>query len=391
MATQANSASCKSLSISDSFHNEQIRSRLKSLVRQCLTFSEVCAEAEGALPTDVLHQLLNLHAESRTAKLTQILQTVTTADRHPPDLCFGELENLLIDYDWRFDKATAGRLYRLLRDFESVLCLGTPTVFALLCPLRRRDFLVDRNPLYSEIFGQAEDRVAYESVEDWNAMAPNRTFDAVLLDPPWYLTSYFVWITVALRLLEPGGTLFLPVFPRLLRETAQWEISVLTKFLASLGTVSFLPCRLQYETPSFEKEYFARLKLPALYGWRSAQLLAVRISGSARSVVAGSIRASRDQWSRSRFGAAVVAVKRSGELEPTSVNRDNKVFFLDSVSRQDNRRQRITAISSRNMATCSHLSAVLEIQIRTMQKLGGALALSDPLVEAATKLGFSHA
>lgn len=370
MATQANSASCKSLFIIDSFHDEQIKSRLKSLVRQCLTFSEVCAEAEGALPTDVLHQLLRLHAENRTAELTRILQTVRTADAHPPDPCFCELENLLIDYDWRFDKSTADRLYRLLRDFESVLCLGTPTVFALLAPLRRRDFLVDRNRLYSEIFGRAEDRVAYESVEDWNATAPSRTFGAVLLDPPWYLSSYFVWISVALRLLEPGGTLFLPLFPRLLRESAQWEISVLTKFLASLGTISVLPCRLKYETPSFEREYFARLDLPSLDGWRSAQLLAVRISQPARPVDPRSVRPSHEQWFRYRFGTAVVAVKRSDEQTAVSLDVHDKVFFLDSVSKQDNRRQRVTAISSRNMATCSQLGTALQIQLRTMQKRG---------------------
>lgn len=339
----------------------------------------------------MLRQLAAINDENPTGELTHILQTVRDANSDAPQSCFGNLENLLIDFDWRFDKPTAEQVHSLLKPFDSVLCLGTPTVFALLLSSKRQDFLVDQNPLYSEIFG-SDARIAYASIETWNGAALGRRFDAVLLDPPWYLDSYFAWIGTALRLLKPGGTLFFPLFPRLLRESAQWEISVLNAFLVSLGAVSVASFRLRYETPSFEREYFARLELPALDGWRTAQLLATRIPEPDRTAAAHTVHLHRDQWCRYRFGTAVVAVKDSCERSDAPPSSDGRVFFLDSVSKRDIRRSQITAISSRNVATHLHLGRALKIQLRIMQEQQASwLGTSDPLIEAISNAGYCYA
>jgi hypothetical protein len=191
----------------DKSYNDRLRLRLEFLIQRCGTFLEVCSEAEGASPCDVLYELSALSSLNRTTKLMRILQTAT--DGTPStDFCFGNLENLLIDYDWRFDKATAERLYQLLREFECVLCIGTPTVFALLRSLRRQDCLIDQNPLYSEILGQSDDKIVLEAIESLRSTRLNRTFSAILLDPPWYLNSYKLWISAGLNLLEPGEQYF---------------------------------------------------------------------------------------------------------------------------------------------------------------------------------------
>jgi hypothetical protein len=280
---------------------------LEFLIQRCGTFFEVCREAQGALPSDIYHQLLLLGSQHRGTNLTRILQTAADANS-PPAFCFKELENLLIDYDWRFEKSTAERLYRLLWDFQSVLCLGTPTVFALRRSLKRQDFLVDQNPYYSDILDQSNDTLLSGPIDDLSGASLNRTFSAVLLDPPWYLNSYKAWINAALSFLKPRGTMFLPIFPRLLRETAQREIPVLLELLASLGSVTMLPFQLRYETPTFEAECLSRAGLTPLHGWRSAQLAAVCVLQPNTSRKTDRQVISDDEWARYRFGATVVEV-----------------------------------------------------------------------------------
>ncbi len=390
MTPQSISACRESASGDGASYNDRLRLRLEFLIQRCSSFFEVCAEAQGAFPNDVYRQLVLLGSQQYNTNATRILQTVADTNS-PPDFCFGELENLLIDYDWRFDKSTAERLYRLLWDFESVLCMGTPTVFALRRPLRRQDFLVDQNPYYSNILDQSDDRIISEPIDNLNATTLNRTFSAVLLDPPWYLNSYEAWIDTGLSLLKPGGTMFLPIFSRLLRETAQWEIRVLLDSLASLGKVSMVPFRLKYETPTFETECLRRFALPPLHGWRSARLAAIRVIQPNKSRKMKRQAISHPKWARYRFGAAVVAIKSLARRESALSESNARLFFLDSVSERDSRRHAITAISSRNMATNSSLTSELRAELGIIHDRGRSKGWDNPLVEAASRLGIPDA
>ena len=62
---------------------------------------------------------------------------------------FADPENLIVDFDWRFQKDTAERLFGMLARFGRVACIGAPTVFSLLSKVRRTDILIDQNPTIS--------------------------------------------------------------------------------------------------------------------------------------------------------------------------------------------------------------------------------------------------
>jgi hypothetical protein len=371
-----------------SSYTERLRSTVQSLICACHSFFEICSKAQGASPHDVLGQLQTLYSESPNTKLAQLLATATE-DEAQPNLCFSQLENLLIDYDWRFNKPTAERLRRLLQDFESVACVGSPTVFALLRSRTRRDILVDQNSYYQDILDGKDGSIISQPIERWDSGALSRSFPAIMLDPPWYLDSYQTWITASIPLLQSGGTMFLPVFPRLVRPTAQREFAILMDRLASLGSITILPIRAHYETPTFERECLRQLDLPPLHGWRSAKLVAVRVFHPDKPKNWTAKSTPHHEWIRYRFGAQVVAIKRRPEAARSETTTGD-VFFLDSVSERDSRRQQLTAISSRNMASNSQFTSNLERQLQLIERSKSRIP-GDLLVEAANMAGKSHA
>jgi hypothetical protein len=250
---------------------------------------------------------------------------------------------------------------------------------------QQSDMLLDQNPLYSGIFGISNEQFVCEQIERWEFTSYKRTFKCVLLDPPWYLKTYIAWINAALSFIVPGGSLLLPIFPRLIRESAESEIQSLVNFLQSLGSVSFLPFRARYETPSFEAACFRAVELPALHGWRSASIAAVRVddgAGLSRPTLGAS---SHSDWTRYRFGSAVVAAETLPAL-PAQKSKASKSFFLDSVSDRDGRRHDITAISSRNIATRMRPNSPIKDQLRILEEHGNSTLYLDPLIEALSRL-----
>jgi hypothetical protein len=366
-------------------YETRLKAKVSGLVPICETFHELCSNAEGMFPTVAFDFLKQLETHHDSAKIRRLIDSANYQVSEGPRW-FADPENLIVDFDWRFQKDTAERLFGMLARFGRVACIGAPTVFSLLSKVRRTDILIDQNPYYEHAFGREAGRVFCSAIEDFNPFDVGGQFEAALLDPPWSLADYESWLEATLPLIVKGGSLFIPVFPSLLRERAELDVSSLMQRLAKIGQVLFLPFRVRYETPTFEEEVLREKDLPPLHGWRSARMVEVRVDQSFRPTAKR--RLAKEKWDRFEFGSTLVAVKSGHSAYIQS--SEGRFFFLDSVSSRDESRPLITAVSSRNIATdfqdTSLLSEIL-LSIATRTKMTDDV---DPLIVAARDLGASY-
>jgi hypothetical protein len=296
---------------------------------------------------------------------------------------FTRPENLIVDFDWRFQKDTAERLADMLLGFRNVICVGTPTVFSLLSAVRRTDVLIDQNPYYERVLSSNDGRVICSTIEDFNCLGFEKRFDAALLDPPWNLVDYKSWLQAVLPMIAIRGSLFIPIFPNLLREGVESDLWSLTQTLSNFGQISVVPFKVRYDTPTFEEEVLRRKGLPPLHGWRSAAMIEVRVDRSAPG--RPKTERPKESWDRLQFGRTVVAIKDNHWKNIQSAK--GQFFFLNSVSNRDETRRQITAVSSRNVATDFQNTSLLSQTLRSIASSSRVLSHVDPLIVASEELG----
>lgn len=362
--------------------------KIAGLVPASETFLELCSNADGIFPTAAFDALVRMKADHASEKIEQLIDTVDDQrfQRSEERIWFAGLENLIVDFDWRFQKDTAERLFGMLSRFGSVVCVGTPTVFSLLSEVRRTDILIDQNPYYKRTLSTNGRRMFCSAIEDFNFSDFGQQFEAALIDPPWNLVDYKSWLDATLPMIAAGGSLFVPIFPNLLREKIESDLWSIERELANVGQISILPFRVRYDTPTFEEEVLSRKGLPPLHGWRSAEMIEVRVG---RSISGGARRgAAKPHWDRFEFGSTIVAVRTNHSTDSQSA--EGHFFFLNSVSNRDKARHQITAVSSRNVATDFRNSSLLSKTLRSMShrpRLGRHI---DPLILASRNLGVPY-
>lgn len=148
-----------------------------------------------------------------------------------------------LDFDWRYNEDTARRLSCMLAPYDTVLCLGTPSVARLLDAHNRDVTLVDRQPFQN---------VRQHITLDIGEFQPVRAYDVALLDPPWYPETVRLWTTVAARCVGAGGKVFVSIWPPTTRPGAEREVELLLNEFESWGKVERMVFPLQYDIPRFE-------------------------------------------------------------------------------------------------------------------------------------------
>jgi hypothetical protein len=177
-------------------YEARLHAKIYSLVPASKTFLELCSNADGIFPTAAFDALVRMKADYGSKKIKQLIDTLDNQHfQHSEEpRWFAGLENLIVDFDWRFQKDTAERLFGMLSRFRSVVCVGTPTVFSLLSKVRRADVLIDQNPYYKRTLFTDGGRVFCSAIEDFNFFGLEKQFEAALLDPPWNLVDYRSWL-----------------------------------------------------------------------------------------------------------------------------------------------------------------------------------------------------
>jgi len=148
-----------------------------------------------------------------------------------------------LDFDWRYDEATAQALASLLRTSPPVILIGAPTVARLLETAGDDITLVDRQPIQA---------VHQHLVFDAASFIADRDYRTALADPPWYPAQLKSWSESAARAVGPGGTIYVSVWPDATRPTAAAERALVLKGFSRWAHISRNAATLRYTTPGFE-------------------------------------------------------------------------------------------------------------------------------------------
>jgi hypothetical protein len=148
-----------------------------------------------------------------------------------------------LDFDWRYDDATAQALASLLRNSHPIVAIGAPTVARLLEATGVDVTLVDRQPIQA---------VHRHIVCDAAHFPADRGYRTALVDPPWYPAQLNSWSEAAARAVGAGGTVFVSIWPDATRPSAAAELAFTLNGFSRWAHISRNAATLRYATPWFE-------------------------------------------------------------------------------------------------------------------------------------------
>jgi len=333
------------------------------------SFQHVCSASKGAFPTEVLAVLQELGIVKGSGVPVPLhgIRTSISNPRWWP-------EPSPADYEWRFTGESANSIASLaLEEGSSILCLGSPTVFQALLARGADVYLVDRNPYLSELFSYHSQRIISLDVREIEqaSSALGRTFDVVVMDPPWYTSHTLYWLSCAALLAKASGSILFPLFPEFVRPSAGVEREEIFAMLEALGTPTSGPALL-YETPIFEMETLARAGLQIAGDWRTTDLISVKLSPDRPKIAVQA--PDEPKWVHFRFGVQIVSLRMDESENGDSITfappYPDGSYLLRSVSARDPIRSRIHLWTSRNrVATLRGISRIR--QFLTMLQEGG--------------------
>jgi hypothetical protein len=250
--------------------------RARAVIGTTTDIVDVFRKMRGAFPTD-LRCIVGEDLKSNYAE--------SNAGRSMEDLTEGHL----LDAEWYFTDRTATVLSRAILDYRPlrVLLLGCPR---LVTPLMKASVSVDLFDYSDHGIAQFIDpdllgnlrshRIDITSNVDYLQKVVAERYDAVALDPPWYLAEYSAWLSVATSALRSGGVLITTLIPPLTRPTASIERRALMNTLNRLGKSRLRTASVEYLTPRFEYETMAAAGMAMTESWRRGDcVITVRNSG----------------------------------------------------------------------------------------------------------------
>ncbi|MBY5817584.1 hypothetical protein HFN60_18360 [Rhizobium leguminosarum] len=175
-------------------------------------------------------------------------------------------EELIIDFDWRFSNYTLRMYETVLSGRSKVLFIGAPTLYFFFKRLHSFDsFLFDINDSY--LAQKDGGNIIVGDIRSIYASDLRGTFDAVVIDPPWYPADIALWTQIGLSFLAANGLLVSTVFPPTVRPGADTELSnYLNVFRPLFAKTSYFIS--VYNSPSFEAEVFRGSGVSYLDNWR---------------------------------------------------------------------------------------------------------------------------
>lgn len=252
------------------------------------TFEEIVRRCHGVYPTQVKQILdsLNLYTTPVSLYLTQKdlipCSVNTTIDSDVTDLITYKLDNNPVLSCWYYSWNTCQKIASIdLWHDKRILFLGTPRLFEYFVISNKSSYyrLIDLDKVVIKELHQKYEspRVTVEQ-NDINTITDfNQKYDVVFLDPPWYLESYYSWLTKAFHFVQKNGIIIAPLFPYLLRPTASDERKKLYEFCRKTSkTVLSFPDFMEYDVPTFEKQELIHAGLDILSNWKISDLIIIK-------------------------------------------------------------------------------------------------------------------
>lgn len=191
-------------------------------------------------------------------------------------------------------------------------------------------------------------RIVIADLNDYEFLEISK-FDCVIMDPPWYLNYYKIWLEKSGRILKTGGDVYVTLFQEYLRPKAKKEITEIEKLVNQIGKHDVLAGFVNYITPLFERELFNYYNVPCFANWRIADLLIIKKDREISSL--GNIKYTKDSWVRIEIGTQLIALKNNtvqNEKIRVKFPYGNADSLIRSVSNRDSVRAKLNFITSRN-------------------------------------------
>lgn len=267
--------------------------RIKACIRTALrdfprTFDEIVKKCYGAYPLQVKQAMEEMKIYSRLVPLyftqeEEILYSENTEiDYCKTELITYTIENNPILSNWYFSWQACQKISQIdLWQGKTLLFMGTPRLFEyfVVHNMGEKVTLIDLDEKVTESL-----RRKYLSkknmeidirTEDINFLQKqDAKYDTVFLDPPWYLEAYISWLSKALELSSPKGTIITSIFPFLVRPTASKERKKLFEYCRKNSrSVLSIPEYLEYDIPTFEKKELEHAEIDIRSNWKISDLL----------------------------------------------------------------------------------------------------------------------
>ena len=331
--------------------------RLSDCIRVAIShesrsFLEIVRSGEGAYPTVIRDSLRYLAPQINESTVStygplcgvspyrSVLETV----EGNPLLC-----------SWYFTEVTCRRI-STLRDWKglSLGFLGTPRLFEWFSQndLGRERVLFDLDNFVMDRLSSQVQRAGNLLINfDMAQAIPEHLagkFDCVFLDPPWYESDYFLWLSRA-STLAPSGIVVLPIFPALTRPAAVAErATILGRLQNFTDDLTFLLGVVEYEIPAFEQNQLKASGIEFCGPWKIADMVVGRLS----SIIPyeGNLGPTLVCWKELNFPSLRLFLNISDVNQHTeallSYVTEGSVF-LASPSRREPGRKRANLLTSR--------------------------------------------
>jgi hypothetical protein len=253
------------------------------------------------------------------------------------------------NFDWRFTDQTIKKIVAMVRNkkFKSIALFGAPSLFVPISKIVNTVVLYDINELLKVHFNQ-DSRVIIVDLNSHN-LTKNRNFDCIIMDPPWYLNYYKLWIQKGNSILKLGGEMYITMFQELLRPKASKELQTIKKVVSLMGDFEIYENYINYITPQFEVELFNYKNIPCFSNWRVADLITIKKEHNRNISSIGNYK--KDDWTRIEMGTQTIAIRNDNDASKwitVSYPYGTNDSLIKSLSIRDGIRKKLNFVTSRN-------------------------------------------
>lgn len=293
------------------------------------TFEKLLGNLSGMYPSDVKRIVSHMISKGRIVVNRQgkyILPTFsqpfqenntwTAVDQEYSKFLKSMHDPHPLDYDWYFSLKGARFIFTsILENYlipeTSLLFLGAPltAVYFLLAEdklsMNIKVSIIDKN---EDLLVSIKERFRKCTIiiHDLQNELPNEMkeqFEIIIMDPPWYIDYYRLFISRSAELITPDGWLYSSLFPLNTRPHAvQERIDVITLFTTSgFSPWCILNSVLEYETPLFEEKSLQDSGIELEQNWRRGDMIILKSSGYLRPLLFGNCILEDPVWKEISF------------------------------------------------------------------------------------------
>lgn len=350
-------------------YNSVVRFQLTSVLSKNVNeyeFSTLLKQMQGIFPSELTtfigeqsEHKINLtnsfsDSNSKTTGWHNLSNKANLPEPHPAN------------YEWRYTEQSATDIVKMIlegvNENSKICCLGTPSIALELINQGKGNqttFLDINEPLKKLIETTFDNTgITCKTYDAQNIPQKNLlgVFDIVVINPPWYLDYYQLFISRGIQFLkDKGGKIIMPLFPPLSRHNAINDLVSIKEFIVNSNCTEIKSLGLvEFEMPEFEKAILKLSDTPIPQtNWRNAELVELNYSQNKRASILGNIKIEKRKWLRYAEDKIAVVANPSSISNSTENNTKYtaETKILPTISRKEIEKMEIDVWDSNNKVT----------------------------------------